>query len=113
MIDWVLGHITFRPQLLDPSFPSLMSSARAAKLLLQNPSASDSTPYISLIGAAAFMCACKLPGMQSFRIHLSDTSLSAKSASISDKAPNLSLIPKEYHDHVDGQIYAVGPASSL
>ena len=108
MIDWVLGRITFHPQLLDPSFPFLMSSARAAKLLPQNPSASDealkpsdSAPHISLIGAAAFMCACKLLGTQSFRIHLSDTSLSAKSASISDEAPDLSLIPKEYHDYAD------------
>ena len=110
MIDWVLGRITFRPQLLDPLFLSLTSSARAAKLLPQNPSASDKTPKpsfsdsalrISLIGAAAFMRACKLPGTQSFRIHLSDTSLSAKSASVSDEAPDLSLIPEEYHDYVD------------
>ena len=47
------------------------------------------------------MCACKLPGTQSFRIHLSDTSLSTKSASISDEAPDLSLIPEEYHDYAD------------
>ena len=108
MIDWVLGRITFRLQLLDPSSPFLTSSARAAKLLPQNPSTSDeapkpsdSAPHISLIGAAAFMHACKLPGTQSFRIHLSDTSLSAKSASVSDEAPDLSLIPEEYHDYVD------------
>ena len=108
MIDWVLGHITFCPQLLDLSFLSLMSSARAAKLLPQNPSTSDEAPkpsdpapHISLIGAATFMHACKLLGMQSFRIHLSDTSLSTKSASVSDEAPNLSLIPEEYHDYVD------------
>ena len=89
MIDWVLGCITFRPQLLDPSFLSLTSSARAAKLLLQNPSASDealkpsdSALRISLIGTAAFMHARKLPGTQSFRIHLSNTSLSTKSASL-------------------------------
>ena len=47
------------------------------------------------------MHACKLQGTQSFRIHLSDTSLSTISASASNKAPNLSLIPKEYHDYVD------------
>ena len=108
MIDWVLGHITFCLQLLDPLFPSLTSSARAEKLLPQNPSASDEAPKpsdsalrISLIGAAAFMRACKLLGTQSFRIHLSNTSLSAKSASISDEAPDLSLIPEEYHNYVD------------
>ena len=47
------------------------------------------------------MRACKLSGTQSFRIHLSDTSFSAKSASVSDEAPDLSLIPKEYHDYAD------------
>ena len=90
------------------SIPSLMSSARAAKLLPQNPSTSDealkpsdSALHISLIGAATFMRACKLPGMQSFRIHLSDTSLSTKFASVFDEAPNLSLILEEYHDYVD------------
>ena len=108
LIDWVLGSITFRPQLLDPSSPPLTSSARAAKISPQNPSVSDETPQISdsaprisLIGAAAFVRACKLPGTQSFRIHLSDTSLSAKSASVSDEAPDLSLIPEEYHDYAD------------
>ena len=39
--------------------------------------------------------------MQSFRIHLSDHSFSAKSASVSDKAPDLSNVPEEYHDFVD------------
>ena len=43
LIDWILGSIIFRPQLLDPSFPKLTSSARAAKLPLQNPSISDET----------------------------------------------------------------------
>ena len=62
LIDWVLGSIIFCPQLLDPSFPKLMSSARAAKLPLQNSSISDETPKlptsalnIALIGAAPFI----------------------------------------------------------
>ena len=108
MIDWVLGSITFRPQLLDPSYPTLTSSARAAKLPSQTPSVSTentkpsgSVPQVSLISAATFVCACKLPGAQSFRLHLSDTSISANSASVSDEAPNLSHIPKEYHDFTD------------
>ena len=59
LIDWVLGSIIFRPQLLDPS---LTSSARAAKLPPQNSSVSDETPKlpasvpsVALIGAAPFM----------------------------------------------------------
>ena len=62
LIDWVLGSIIFCPQLLDPSFPKLMSSARAAKLPPQNSSVSNETPKlptsapsIALIGAAPFM----------------------------------------------------------
>ena len=39
--------------------------------------------------------------MQCFSLHLSDSLLSAKSASVSDEAPNLSQIPKEYHDYTD------------
>ena len=93
LIDWVLGSIIFRPQLLDPSFPKLMSSARAAKLPPQNSSVSDetlklpaSTPSKALIGAATFMQHCKLQGMQTFHIHLSDISISANSASVSEEA---------------------------
>ena len=92
LIDWVLGSIIFCPQLLDPSFSKLTSSARAAKLPPQNPSISDETPKlpasalrIALISAAPFMRLCRLQGMQTFRIHISDISVSANSASISRK----------------------------
>ena len=104
LINWVLNSITFRPQLLDPSFPTLTSSARAAQLP-QNPAPdskpkfSDSVPRISLIGAAAFLRGSKHPGTQYFRLHLSDLMLSAKSASV--EKPNLSQIPEEYHDYAD------------
>ena len=39
--------------------------------------------------------------MQCFSLHLSDSLLSAKSDSISDEVPDLSQIPKEYHDYAD------------
>ena len=114
LIDWVLGRITFRPQLLDPSCPTPTSSARAAQLPLQNsasPKPSASAPRISLIGAAAFVCACKLPGAQSFRIHLSNPSVSTHSTSVSDKVPNLSHIPELYHDYAD--IFSKAKADTL
>ena len=106
LIDWVLGSIIFRPQLLDPLNPLPTSSARAAKLPPQKPSVSDETPKtsapkISLIGAAAFMRASKLPGSQCYRLHLSDLAASAKSATVSDEPPDLSQIPEEYHDFAD------------
>ena len=107
MIDWVLGRIIFRPQLLDQSIPTPTSTARAASLP-QEPSVSDETsvpsdsvPSISIIGAAAFMRACKLPGSQCYRIQLSDLTASAKSASVSEDVPDLSKIPAEYHDFAD------------
>ena len=114
LIDWVLGHITFHPQLLEPSCPTPTSSARAAKLPPQNPTSLkpfDSAPRVSLIGAATFVCACKLLGAQSFRIHLSDISISNKSASVSDEAPDLFHIPKEYHDYAD--IFSKAKANML
>ena len=104
LFDWVLGCITLQPQLLDPSSPTLTSSARAAKLPPQNPTSpkpSISAPCVSLISPAAFVHACKLPGAQSFRIHLSNTSVSAWSTSVSDEVPDLSHIPEEYHDFAD------------
>ena len=68
LVDWVLGSINFRPQLLDSSPLTPTSSARAATVPLQNsasdeaPNTSVPTPKISVIGAAAFMHACKRPG---------------------------------------------------
>ena len=107
LIDWVLGSIKFRSQLLDPLTLTPMSSARSAQLPSQKPSVStepspsDSAPRVSFINAAAYVRACKLPGAQSFRIHLSDSSVSGKASSVSDEVPDLVNIPKEYHDFAD------------
>ena len=113
LIDWVLGSIVFRPPSLDPSFPSTTSSARTAQLPQQKPVSSETPkpPSVSLIGAAAFLRACKQQGAQSFSLHLSDPSFSGKSASVSDKAPDLSNIPKEYHDYAD--VFSKDKASKL
>ena len=101
LIDWVLGHITFRPQLLDLLNPNMTSSTRVAQLPSQNPSVSNETlkpsdfaPSISLIGAATFMCASKLLGSQCYRLNLSDLSASARTATTSEEPPDLSQIPQ-------------------
>ena len=112
-IDWVLGSIIFYPHLLESLTPSLTSSAKKVQLPAQNstilktlPTLATLTPAsiplcIALIGTAAFALAFKQAGVQSFRIYLSDPSFSAKSASISDEAPDLSNFPEEYHDFAD------------
>ena len=112
-IDWVLGSIKFHSHLLESPTPSLTSSAKKAQLPSQNPTILGTLsipappnppsmpPCIALIGAAAFVLASKQPGVQIFRIHLSDPSFSAKSASVSEKAPDLSNVPEEYHEFAD------------
>ena len=54
---------------------------------------------------------CKLQGMQTFHIHLSNISISANSASISEEAPDLSSIPEEYHDFAN--IFSKAKAEKL
>ena len=57
------------------------------------------------------MRACKLPGAQSFRIQLSEQTVSGKSASVPDSAPDLSYVPEEYHDFAD--VFSTSKADSL
>ena len=49
--------------------------------------------------------------MQTFRIHLSNISVSANSASVSKEALDLSSIPEEYHDFTD--IFSKAKAEKL
>ena len=122
LIDWVLGSITFRPQLLEPSaLPT--SSARSAQLPSQKPKSSVSPaipdtpklpsepPHIALIGAVAFAHASKQPGTQCFQIHLSDPAISGKSASVSEEIPDLVHIPEDYHDFAD--VFSKAKADTL
>ena len=112
-IDWVLGSIIFCLHLLESLTLSLMSSAKKAQLPSQNstiletlpilatPNPPSIPPHIALIGAAAFALVSTQPGVQSFGIHLSNPLFSARSASISDEAPDLSNVPEGYHNFAD------------
>ena len=77
LIDWVLGSIIFCPQLLDPSFPKLMSSARAEKLPPQNPSVSDETPKLPASGSehSPNWCSSLHPLLSLRKPQISQTSL--------------------------------------
>ena len=55
---------------------------------------------ISLVNAVAFLQVCELPGTQQFTLNLKD--ISARASSTSDSTlPDLSSIPKQYHDFAD------------
>ena len=102
LIDWVLGRITFRSALLNESISST-PIAKAAQLPAHSsgPVPVLSAPPINLVNAAAFMRASKLPGSVTFRIHLSDPSVSARKSSAPEEPIDLSKVPEEYHEFAD------------
>ena len=124
LIDWVLGHIEFRKGTLrmpaapvPPSVESTPVSASAAVHPPDSPPTSDSppssAPYVSLIGAAAFAHACKLPGAINFTLYIcaKDAKLCSASASPPVDTPNLSGVPQEYHDFAD--VFSKAKATTL
>ena len=114
LIDWVKSSIAFRTiptnasaaQVEDvpESPPESLRSASPETPNIPEPSEPIKPPSISLIGAAAFARACKLPRSQSFQICLSDPSVSAKATSTSeipDNPVDLSSVPEDYHNFPD------------
>ena len=80
------------------------------------PSASDSpssAPYVTLIGAAAFARACKLPGLMNFTLYIrpEDAKLRSASATMPADSPNLSAVPEVYHDFAD--VFSKAKATTL
>lgn len=76
-----------------------------------NPSPVIDAPHISLVNAAAFLRAGRLPGAQSFRLNLSQSSISASSTSISEEPVDLTNVPQEYHDFAD--VFSKSKADTL
>ncbi|KAJ3560477.1 hypothetical protein NP233_g10816 [Leucocoprinus birnbaumii] len=112
LIDWVTGSISFRSHLPEnPAIPSrvapvssetLSSSSPALPPVDSVPSSVNSVrPHISLINAAAFLRASRLPGSVNFRLNVNSCSTSAASARVSDDSVDLSKIPEEYHEFAD------------
>jgi hypothetical protein len=117
LIDWVSGHISFRTEqstmLPTPgSFttPDVVSDSDPSLLLPSNllTSTPISTPKVSLINAAAFSRACKLPGSESFTLCLNN--IAGRSAK-TQEAPDLSPIPEEYQDFAD--VFSKAKAQTL
>lgn len=67
-------------------------------------------PSVSLVNAAAFLRACKLPESQVFQLRTLLPEASAKSASISEPV-DLSSVPAAYHDFAD--VFSKSKASEL
>jgi len=126
LIDWVLGHIEFRKGTLQmpasPVPPSVESASVSASTALPPkdsslPSDSDSpqltTPYVLLIGAAAFVHTCKLTGSTNFTLYIRPEDVKLRSAS--DATPvdssNLSTVPEVYHDFAD--VFSKAKATTL
>jgi len=116
LIDWVLGHIEFRKGTLrmpaspvPPSVESASTSASTAPPPEDSSPPSDSnspqltTPYVSLIGAAAFARTCKLMGSANFTLYIrpEDTKLRSASTATPVDSSNLSAVPEVYHDFAD------------
>jgi hypothetical protein len=50
------------------------------------------------VNVAAFLCACRLSGSQSFQLNLAKETLSGKSVAPTRDLIDLSSIPEEYHE---------------
>ena len=103
--------------LVPPSVESTSISASVASHPPDSPLTSDSpsssAPYVLLIGTAAFACACKLPGAMNFTlyIHAEDAKLCSALASPPVDTPNLSGVPKQYHNFAD--VFSKAKATTL
>jgi len=123
-IDWVLSSIKFRTSTQQVPTPSSLpdpvvhspSTLRLDAMSVLSPSPTDSpqapglwAPPIAFINTAAFLKACQLDGSQQFSIQLKpDSSFHAVSV---DATPDLSSVPKAYHDFAD--VFSKAKASVL
>ena len=123
LIDWVLGSIKLRllpHQMPTPSSPpdslqldtsSLAPTPPQAPLNNTPDAPGLHAPPIAFINAAMYACACKLEGSAQFSLQLCQESDGKLHASSLGDAPDLSVVPKVYHDFTD--VFSKANASSL
>ena len=115
LIDWRNHTLTFRT--VPPQRPATPSAGLAAPDSSATPSPepegtptpSAAPPSISLVNAAAFARACKLPGSSSFTLNLraAAPSVSGRAAALADDdnddelPPDPSIVPEPYRDFID------------
>ena len=113
LIDWVLGSIKFRTPLLrvltpssppKPLKPDLASASPLPPVATLNDSPKAPglhAPPITFINTATFSAVCRQEGSVQFSIQLrQEPDGKLRAASVED-TPDLSAIPKEYHDVAD------------
>ena len=106
LIDWKKRSIHFRtaPATRPVSDPVPQASPKAPPEPTPPTPTSDapkSVPQVSVVNAAAFARACRLPGSESFTLNLSATSVLGRATSVSGTPPDLSGVPPEYHEFAD------------
>ena len=97
------SRITANTLLASLSF--LDSSLQSSDSMVSIPASETSVfnsgqPNITIIGAAAFLCASKLPGSHNFELCLRSLDIQANSTKLAE-TPDLSNIPSEYHKFTD------------
>jgi len=124
LIDWVLSSLTFRTPaqslLAPPSTPSPVLSGNPDSGLsgqsTPGPAPSVDTPvctppHISLINAAAFVCACSLEGSTKYQLQLRPADSAKFRSSSTSTLPDLDIVPPEYRDYAD--VFSKVKASEL
>jgi len=94
------SHITANTLLASLSFLDipLQSLDSVVSIPASKTSVSNSgQPKITIIGAAAFLHASKLPGFHNFKLCLHSSDIQANSAKLAE-TPDLSNVPSEYHE---------------
>ena len=114
LIDWKTHSIKFRTAPTDRRNSDLPPPRTPSPELPPEPPTTSSAPQVTLVNAAAFARACKLPGSASFTLNLSSVSAAeafARSSAVSDSPPDLSNVPPEYHEFAD--VFSKSKADTL
>jgi len=124
LIDWVLSSLTFQtpaPSLLAPPLnpsPVLSGNPDSGLSSQSTPGPAPSVdtpvctpPHISLINAAAFICACKLEGSTKYQLQLRPSDSAKARSSSASTPPDLDIVPPEYHNYAD--VFSKAKASEL
>lgn len=102
LIDWKKHSIQFRTApSARPVSDSVPTPSPPPDSPPESPTSPRVAPPVSLVNAAAFARACKMPGATSYTLNLAADTTAARSSSISDSPPDLTGIPEDYHEFAD------------